>query len=329
MDGVCGSPPAPEPGPGPAFQCDVFDDFPDEPPEQEDADWLPPCPDPPFTPPGQLIVTNVVIGGPSGVAAPASAFGFTITQGGAPMPPFAEQFPGAGGTTTFSIPFTATVTVEETTTLPDYVTDDSNCANLQVARGLTTTCTVTNTYVPPPPPPPAVLRIEKQTSDGSASIPFTFTHPTQGLAGAFELTNDQIRSFELEGGVYQVTEFDLPTGWVLQDITCLGGADDGDALQNTITIDLAPGEDVTCTFTNQAPPPAPPPPSGNPGLDLDVDLGNGGLSATGLTAAELQIAQALHIEVNTGITGPTAWRTWATSHWSTSRSSMTPAPPSI
>ena len=90
------------------------------------------CNPPPNANPASLIVTKVVVGGP----AVPSDFGFTVTIGGVPVT--GEQHPAPGASTTFVLLFNATVTVEETTTQPNYVVDNSNCVNVLVSLGAVT-----------------------------------------------------------------------------------------------------------------------------------------------------------------------------------------------
>jgi hypothetical protein len=61
---------------------------------------------------------------------------------------------------------------------------------------------------------------------------------------------DSVTFPRLESGIYLVTETPIPRGWDLASIVC----DDPDSTTNlgtaTATIDVDPGETVTCTFTN-------------------------------------------------------------------------------
>ena len=95
---------------------------------------LPPGPPPPGDPsplvPGELVVTKIVVGGP----AAASAFGFTVTVGAAPVS--GQQSPGADRTTTFILGFNAVVTVEETATQPNYEVDNADCTNCAGVLGI-------------------------------------------------------------------------------------------------------------------------------------------------------------------------------------------------
>ena len=264
--------------------------------EEKEPPPPPPCAGidpPPFCIiPGELVVTKVVVGGP----ALASDFGFTLTTGGNPIT--GEQHPGPGSTTTFVVAFNATVTVEETTTQPNYVVDDSDCVNVVVGLGQNTSCTITNTFVPPP----ASLTILNATTESSAEQ-FGFT----SSLGNFSLANGESQSFgELAAGTYAVTEGTLPAGWVLQGAAC-DGNDAGTVVQNTLTVTLGPGEDVTCTFTNQAPAAvtpvgdAPVDP-GNPAIDVQSAVsGNNAGGTLAQVSRLLRSAQALQVAAGAAV----------------------------
>ncbi|HEX2031832.1 MAG TPA: hypothetical protein VHL78_10580, partial [Actinomycetota bacterium] len=80
--------------------------------------------------------------------------------------------------------------------------------------------------------------------------------PSDNLGAAFLLDDDgdptlsSSRAFRgLTPGTYRVSEQPPPDGWNLDTVTCAGGAEitiDG----ATVTVRLAAGEDVTCTFLN-------------------------------------------------------------------------------
>ncbi len=85
------------------------------------------------------------------------------------------------------------------------------------------------------------ITIIKQTDpDGSTQIfDFTASYDVDG----FSLSDGQSNfSGPLMPGTYSVSE-SVPTGWQLSSATC----DDG---SNPASIDLSPGEHITCTFTN-------------------------------------------------------------------------------
>jgi hypothetical protein len=54
----------------------------------------------------------------------------------------------------------------------------------------------------------------------------------------------------IEAGTYTATE-NAVTGWIVTAVTCDDPSSSGNAANRTATIDLDPGETVTCTFTNE------------------------------------------------------------------------------
>ena len=130
-------------------------------------------------------------------------------------------------------------------------------ATIDVAGGETVTCTFTNTQrgnividkVTVPPGDPTSFEFERlfpMRGEGDAK------GPSRGgtiffLADA-DPPND---SGPLEPGSYEVIET-VPAGWDLTDITCVdpSGGTETDPDSGGAFIDLAPGETVTCTYTN-------------------------------------------------------------------------------
>src|SRR5690606_37306117 len=112
--------------------------------------------------------------------------------------------------------------------------DGSNPASVNVAAGEEVTCTFTNAKQ-------GTLAVVKQATGRDA--PFALTSTT---LDAFDLTTvngTARRTFaNLNAGVYDVSET-VPAGWRLDRATC----SDGSTLPN---VDVAAGEDVTCTFEN-------------------------------------------------------------------------------
>lgn len=125
--------------------------------------------------------------------------------------------------------------------------DSATCDNgdepdaVEVTADETVTCTFTNSAQ-------AKLTIEKVINDGSSTT-FNFTSvalgnfsltPTgTGAAGADSETFDNLDT----DTTYDVAET-VPDGWNLVSSTCDNGDDPS-------AIDLDPGDDVTCTFTNE------------------------------------------------------------------------------
>lgn len=91
---------------------------------------------------------------------------------------------------------------------------------------------------------PATLTVAKVVSSGDETQSFDFTgSSSEDGFDSFSLTGGDSQSFTLPGGNYSVSET-VPAGWELTDTECTGG--------NTVgSIDLEPGDEVTCTFTNR------------------------------------------------------------------------------
>ncbi len=101
------------------------------------------------------------------------------------------------------------------------------------------------------------IRVETLPENGT-DIGFSILGPDFPTASSFILDDETTQTdaieqaiiFEnLQSGTYEIAEI-LPAGWSLDEITCSGGADSGSLDGETLTIDIAPGEDITCTFTN-------------------------------------------------------------------------------
>ena len=123
---------------------------------------------------------------------------------------------------------------------------DGSTATLQVDPGDDITCTYVNKRA-------AKLTIVKDAQpDGSRDFDYTTTGA--GLSD-FSLDDDadpalsNTKVFTVEGnqlGEKSVTE-QAAAGWSLADLTCSKGTVDG----ATVTVDLAAGDDVTCTYVNK------------------------------------------------------------------------------
>jgi len=111
-------------------------------------------------------------------------------------------------------------------------------ATVDLGAGETVTCTFTNTKR-------AKILVDKVTNPSGDTTAFEFD-PSWGdnffLAGGDPLHD----SGWLEPGTYSVTEL-VPAGWALTGLTCDDGTTSTTA---TASITLAPGDVVTCTFTN-------------------------------------------------------------------------------
>ena len=120
----------------------------------------------------------------------------------------------------------------------DDSTGTGNTANFVVAPGEVVNCTFTNTIQR------GNIVVEKQTDPDGSSQVFDFT---SSYGGGFSLIDGQQSGSgpllpTSEAGTYSVSET-LPAGWELTSAIC----SDGSAAD---AIDLAPGETVTCVFTN-------------------------------------------------------------------------------
>src|SRR5439155_356862 len=121
--------------------------------------------------------------------------------------------------------------------------DGSTLSNIDVAAGETVTCTFTNRkrgqIVVVADSQPKDAQVFAFSAAGGLS-PSTFSHDDHSDPPS----SPTRRSSDLVPGAgYSLSET-VPSGWDLTSSTC----DDGSTLSN---IDVAPGETVTCTFTNR------------------------------------------------------------------------------
>ncbi len=110
------------------------------------------------------------------------------------------------------------------------------------------------------------ITVVKDVSGATNSQPFTFTGST-GLTNTFTLTDDgsaaNTRKFTPLPGVYTITENALPSGWNLANLSCQSRLAAVSLFTGTTSIsttdlsartanitNLAPGDAITCTFTN-------------------------------------------------------------------------------
>jgi hypothetical protein len=128
--------------------------------------------------------------------------------------------------------------------------DGSSPNNLSLSPNETVTCTFTNTKR-------GTIVINKITNPASHPQDFTFTSPN---LGGFFLDTDSSdgalpssRSFLVQPGTYTVTEMAV-SGWTLSGLSCTDPSGGTSVVSPTVTIGLAPGETVTCDFTNTAQP---------------------------------------------------------------------------
>jgi hypothetical protein len=108
---------------------------------------------------------------------------------------------------------------------------------------------------PPAPPTTGSIRIRKATSPADGTN-FAFTSTIPG-GGAFPLDDEeQVTFMNIAAGTYSVTESAI-AGWSLTDIACDDNDSTGNAFSRTATVNLQPGELVTCTFHNLESVPSP------------------------------------------------------------------------
>ena len=122
-------------------------------------------------------------------------------------------------------------------------------AYVSVAAGEEVACTFTNTKTPST----GTIRIVKAASGGDATFPFASSIPgganfsiatTGGAAPARSFAN-------VAPGLYTIQE-QVPPGWSLTSITCADPTGNSAGAGTVATVNLAPGETVTCTFANTA-----------------------------------------------------------------------------
>jgi LPXTG-motif cell wall-anchored protein len=123
--------------------------------------------------------------------------------------------------------------------------DGSDPAAIDLSAGEVVTCTFSNLN-----PPEGSITIIKDATPLDASgddTPFGFS----GDLGAFTLMDPSDPSktvIDLAPGLYVVTEGALPENWVLGSVVCDARSWSADG--SSVTIDLAQGETVVCTFSN-------------------------------------------------------------------------------
>ena len=125
--------------------------------------------------------------------------------------------------------------------------DDSLATNISLSPGEVVTCTFTNTKR-------GELIVDKVTepSGAGASFPFTVAGGTgTSSVPGFSLTDaaEPHSSGAIKPGAYTITEGDV-SGWNLSNLTCDKGAPSYDFANQRVTVNVAPGATVTCTFTN-------------------------------------------------------------------------------
>ena len=219
-----------------------------------------------FTPPvsSVQIVKSVI-----GDTAPAAAFTFDGSDNALDI-----VLNGAGGTETISGTATAlapgTYTIDETSLPAGFTFSSASCTGAtftQTAAGVSVTladgdaavCTIQNSFGPPS----SSLTILKQTNGDAAPVATSFTF--DGSDDALDVTlmmaagasqSATSGPITLDPGTYTLREVNLPDFWTLTGLSCDNGAA-VDFPNGQVTVDLANGDNVTCTYTNTFESPGP------------------------------------------------------------------------
>ena len=128
---------------------------------------------------------------------------------------------------------------------------DTRTAAINLDPGETVTCTFTNTKR-------GTINIVKTAVGGDDTFAFTDNiadaTPSSGFSIDTATAVDDTETFtNVVPGSYTITETALPTGWDLTGLTCADPGDNGSSsvlATGIATIDLDPGETVSCTYTN-------------------------------------------------------------------------------
>ncbi len=96
----------------------------------------------------------------------------------------------------------------------------------------------------PPPPPKATIVVKKVTVPSGDPAQFSFSGDLAGSIGDGGTISKQV-----DAGTYSTTEA-VPAGWSLTSISCDDAGSSGNVSSATATFNVAPGQTVTCTFTD-------------------------------------------------------------------------------
>ncbi|MFH0820121.1 MAG: hypothetical protein V1892_03755, partial [bacterium] len=178
---------------------------------------------------GSITIIKNTIGG-DGTFNYTSNFGVSslTTSGGTASQTVNDLVPGSG--------YSISETVPAGWDLTSATCDHGTIGAIQVLAGQTTTCTFTNTKR-------GHIIVDKVTDPSGDPQSFAFTTTGSGYNG-FSLTDAAApNNQEVAPGAYSVAE-SVPAGWDLTSATC-------DMGETPASLDVEPGETVTCTFTNQ------------------------------------------------------------------------------
>ena len=168
---------------------------------------------------GKLVVTKRTLGGDGTFGFMGDAGAFSVTT-----------VAGVGSTTVSSL-LPGIYSVSETAT-PGWTLVSSDCSQVSIVLGETTSCIVTNAKQ-------GHIVVKVVASTTTTVFPFVASYASAGFSVGAGSQDD---SGLLDPGTYAVSE-NIPDGWVLASSTCSDGSSVG-------AIVLDPGETVTCTFTN-------------------------------------------------------------------------------
>lgn len=190
---------------------------------------------------GTLVIEKTVVGS----AAAPETFSFIVNAG-------ASQFFEADGQNVLSNVATGTYSIVEdvadgfATTYANDVNENPTCANLLVVAGATTTCSITNTYVPEK----AFLKVVKNlTQDNGGTETYSdFSFAVSGdLATTSSWSTDTVTYEVTPGGTYSVEEDVTAIVTDRYNVTYANDATSDLDCQNLL---IDEGETVTCTVTN-------------------------------------------------------------------------------
>ena len=117
------------------------------------------------------------------------------------------------------------------------VNTGTRTATINLDAGENVVCTYSNTRQK------GAIVVKKVTIGGDGTFDFAINAPASPTS--FSLMNGGQQPFNnLVIGQYTITETNLPTGWSLQSISC------GQKQGNSVTVNLAANQTVTCIFTN-------------------------------------------------------------------------------
>lgn len=203
---------------------------------------------------GRIVIDKTALGGDA-------TFDFTTSGTGGLPASFQITTSSGSGSQTFNNIAPGTYTVTESNPPAGWDFTDLVCvdpdggttvdigtrtATIDLDTGEIITCTYTNTRR-------GTIVINKTAVGGDGTFNYTgdlgaFSITTSGGSGSQTFT-------DVVPGTYAVTEDTPPANWNLTSLTCVDPDNGTTTAGPTATIDLDPGETVTCTYTNTYVPP--------------------------------------------------------------------------